>query len=71
MNTLFAFFKKEWMEQVRTGRALILGIVFVLLGMMNPAIAKLTPWMLELMAESMAEIGMSTTAVAVDAMTSW
>lgn len=71
MSALFAFFKKEWMEQVRTGRMLILGIVFILLGVMNPAIAKLTPWMLEMMADSMQDMGMNTVAVTVDAMTSW
>lgn len=35
--------KKEWMEQVRSGRLLILVIIFILLGIMNPAVAKLTP----------------------------
>lgn len=71
MSTLFALFNKEWMEQARTGKVMLLGIVFILLGIMNPAIAKLTPWMLEMMAESLEESGMSITAVTVDAMTSW
>ena len=38
---------------------------------MNPAIAKLTPWMMESMADSIAETGLVVTAVEVDAMTSW
>ena len=71
MRTLFAFMKKEWLEQVRSGRLIILTILFVLLGIMNPAIAKLTPWMLEVLADSLAESGMTVTTVTVDAMTSW
>lgn len=43
MKSLLAFMKKEWMEQVRSGRLLILVIIFILLGIMNPAVAKLTP----------------------------
>ena len=46
MKSLFAFMKKEWMEQVRSGKVILLGIIFVLLGIMNPAVAKLTPWMM-------------------------
>ena len=71
MRTLFAFMKKEWLEQIRSGRLIILTILFVLLGIMNPAIAKLTPWMLEVLADSLAESGMTVTTVTVDAMTSW
>jgi ABC-2 type transport system permease protein len=63
--------KKEWMEQVRSGRLVILGIIFVFLGVMNPAVAKLTPWMMELVSESMADMGMTITEVQVDAMSSW
>lgn len=71
MRSLIAFMKKEWMEQARSGRMMILGLVFVLLGIMNPAVAKLTPWLFEIMADSLAESGMVVTAVEVDAMTSW
>lgn len=53
MKSLLAFMKKEWMEQVRSGRLLILVIIFILLGIMNPAVAKLTPWLLEMMADSL------------------
>lgn len=44
---------------------------FVLLGIMNPAIAKMTPWVLENLAGSLSESGLAVTAVPVDAMTSW
>ena len=71
MRTFVAFMKKEWMEHMRSGRIIILGLLFVLFGIMNPAVAKLTPWLLEVMADSMEESGMIITAVEVDAMTSW
>lgn len=71
MKILIAFIKKEWMEQFRSGKIVILGILFLILGIMNPAIAKLTPWLLEMMADSLAESGMSVTSVMVDASISW
>ena len=40
MKSLLAFIKKETKEQFRSGRLMILGILFVLLGVMNPAVAK-------------------------------
>ena len=71
MRSLFAFMKKEFTEQFRSGRLMILGLLFVLFGIMNPAIAKLTPWLLETMADSLAESGMIVTDVKVSAMDSW
>lgn len=71
MKTLFAFAKKEWMDLVRSGRLMILAILFVLLGILGPAITKLTPWMMESMADSMADTGLVISAVRVDALTSW
>lgn len=71
MKSLLAFIKKEITEQLRSGRLMILGILFVLLGIMNPAVAKLTPWLLEVMADSLAESGMTVTNVTVSAMDSW
>ena len=71
MRQLTAFTKKELMQAVRSGRILILSILFCLFGIMNPAIAKLTPRMLEFLAEDMAESGITVGTVAVDALTSW
>ena len=71
MKSLLAFIKKEAMEQFRSGRLMILGILFVLLGVMNPAVAKITPWLLEILADSLAESGMTVTPVTVSAMDSW
>ena len=71
MKTLMAFLKKEWMEQIRSSRLMILGLLFLAFGIMNPAVAKLTPWMMEMLAESMEEAGLAIVEVKVDAMTSW
>lgn len=71
MKTLFAFVKKELLETVRTGRLCILLAVFLLLGAMNPAIAKLTPWMMELMSDALAASGMDITISTVSAADSW
>lgn len=71
MKTLLAFMKKEWLEQLRSGWLAILGILFVLFGIMNPAIAKLTPWLFEVMADTLEGSGLSVTAVTVSAMDSW
>ena len=71
MKAFFAFFKKELTESARSGKLLFLTILFFAFGIMNPAIAKLTPWLLEIMAEELAESGMVITEVSVDALTSW
>ena len=71
MKTFFAFLKKELLESARSGKLTILLIIFILFGIMNPAIAKLTPWMLEMMTEELAESGMTVTEVEVNAITSW
>ena len=68
---MMAFLKKDFLEQVRTGKLLILLILFVLFGIMNPAVAKLTPWLLEMMADSLEASGMVVTEVNVTAMDSW
>lgn len=71
MRSFIAFMKKEYLESVRTGRLIILMLLFVLFGIMNPAIAKLTPWIMEMFADTMAESGLIITDVQVDALTSW
>ncbi len=47
MNGYTAFLRKEFCEQLRTFRLLILAAVFLLFGMMSPLTAKLTPKLLE------------------------
>lgn len=71
MKTFYAFLKKEFTDTARTGKFIILVLLFTLFGIMNPVLAKLTPWMLEMVAESMADSGLVLTEVPVDAMTSW
>ncbi len=71
MKSLLAFMKKEYLEAARTGKLMILLLLFVLFGIMNPAIAKLTPWMMEMFSDAMAESGLLVTNIQVDAMTSW
>lgn len=66
-----AFLKKEWLEWLRTGRLIVLLLVFVLFGIMNPALAKLTPWLMDTLSESLAETGIVAKSVTVDAMVSW
>ena len=71
MRSFIAFIKKEITEQLRSGRLVVLGTLFILFGIMNPAVAKLTPWLLEAMADSLAESGILVTDVTVSAMDSW
>jgi len=71
MRAFYAFMKKELLEQFRTGRLAIIALLFALFGVMNPTIAKLTPWLLETFADSLAESGMTVTAVTVTALDSW
>ena len=71
MRSWIAFFKKETLEQVRSSRLMITFALFVLFGIMNPAIAKLTPWLLETLSDSLAESGMQVTVNSISAMDSW
>jgi ABC-2 type transport system permease protein len=71
MRSFFAIFKKELLESYRSGKLVILSVLFFSFGVMNPAIAKLTPWIMELFAESLAESGMTITGITVNALISW
>lgn len=46
MKNYLAFTKKEWLETWRTKRLLILLCIFLIFGIMNPLIAKITPELL-------------------------
>lgn len=70
MNGFFAFLKKEFFELLRSGKLMIFGFIFILFGIMNPAIAKLTPWILEQSADSFSQ-GIMIGEVTVTAMDSW
>ncbi|MDK2903051.1 MAG: type transport system permease protein [Clostridiales bacterium] len=71
MRPLFIFMEKEWIEGLRSSKLMILVIVFVFIGILNPATAKLIPWMFEVMADSFEELGMTVSGMKIDAMTSW
>ncbi len=71
MRAFIAFLKKELLESARSGKLVLFGILFFAFGIMNPAIAKLTPWLFDLLSEQLAESGMAITEVTVDALTSW
>lgn len=71
MTQLISFTKKEWMEVLRTGKFVIITVLFILFGVMNPAIAKLTPWMMEIFSESLEFSGLTITETKVDALSSW
>ena len=71
MRQLTAFIKKEFAQGVRSGSLTVIAILSVLFGVMNPAIAKLTPWLLELMSESLSGSGITVGDVTVSAMDSW
>ena len=66
-----AYIKKEWMELTRTGRLLILSIIFILFGILNPAIAKLTPWLYDMMKDTFKEQGLTLGTVNITAFTCW
>ena len=71
MRSFSAFFKKELLESIRSGKLLFLTILFCLFGIMNPAIAKLTPLIFNLLSEELSENGMTIVAVEINALTSW
>lgn len=71
MKQLIAFTNKEFMEINRTGKFVFLMLFSILFGIMNPAIAKLTPWLMETMSDSLENAGLIVTEVEVDALTSW
>lgn len=70
MRAFLAFTKKEWLELIRTGKCVLLLILFTLFGIMNPAIAKLTPWMMEMLSADLSDMGLILTETNVDALTS-
>lgn len=71
MKSLVAYFKKEWLESVRSGKFFILLLLFIFLGILNPLITKLTPWLLSLMSDSLPNSGITIGNIAVDANASW
>ena len=71
MKSLIAFTKKEMIAQLRSAKLYILLGVFFVCGLLNPIATKLTPLLLELMSETLAESGMNITLIEVSAIDSW
>lgn len=71
MKALLYFMKKEWTEQLRSAKLWIGVGVFLLIAVMNPVIAKLTPIILDAFSEILADSGMTITQVEVTALDSW
>ena len=70
MNNYMAFLKKEFLENARTYKMLILFMVFLIFGIMNPLVAKLTPELLSALVPEMSE-GMSIVLPEPSAFDSW
>lgn len=70
-NVLFTWIRKEFTGVWRGGRLTIFLIVCAGCGVLNPAMAKLTPLLLEVMKDQMAEMGLVLDAPNVTAWTSW
>lgn len=70
MKTLLCFVKKEFTEYSRTGKLIVIFAIAILFGLMNPAIAKLTPFLLETASE-MGGMKIVMTDTGIDASMSW
>ena len=71
MKTALAFMKKDWTDQLRSAKFYILIGVFILFGIMNPVTAKITPWLFDILSESLEGSGMNIQINEVTALDSW
>ena len=71
MRGFGTFCKKEITELFRTYKAFVLGIVSFIMAIMNPLIAKLTPWLMEQLSDEMKEQGFVVDKITVTANNSW
>lgn len=71
MRGFKAFFKKELKESLRGSRIIIFPILFVVLGVLNTALAKLIPMLIELLSEDLEASGMMVGAMQSDALVAW
>lgn len=71
MKTFLTFIKKELMEQIRTKRLMILGMIFLFFGILNPLTAKITPWLLESLSNSVDNSGIIIQVQEITALDSW
>ncbi len=71
MKSLTSFIKKEWLEHLRSSKLFTIGIIFMLIGILSPAIAKLTPVLIEMLTESQSSGSMTITVGEATALDSW
>lgn len=71
MKSLLSFTKKEFTEHFRSAKIFILAGLFLLFAVMSPLLAYFTPVIVEMLSESMAQIGTQITVSEVTAMDSW
>lgn len=71
MKGFLPFFKKEWMEMSRSGKLFVLLLLFVLFGILSPALAKGTPYLYKAMEGALKEQGFTITDITVNALTCW
>ena len=58
MRQLRAMMIKELFEQLKTHRLVVMLLLFTLVGVLSPAFAKMTPWLLDLVSGDMAELSL-------------
>jgi len=71
MNTMLTFLRKEWIEQARTSRLIILGVVLVFFGLSSPLFAKFTPQILALVPGGEQFAGLVPAPTVTDAITQY
>ena len=71
MRQFRAMMKKELFEQLKTHRLVVMLLLFVLTGVLSPALAKMTPWLLDLVSGDMTETGIQIGTLTVNALSSW
>ena len=71
MNTLITFIKKEFTEHYRSKKLLIILLVFVGVGILNPLTALITPWIFEMLADTMENSGIIMGDITITALDSW
>ena len=71
MKTFITFLRKEFLEQLRSKKLMIIGLVFVFFGILNPLTAKITPMILKMVSEMVENSGIIVTDVEITALDSW
>lgn len=71
MKQFKVFFFKDVLEQRKNHKGLVIIILFSVVGILSPALAKLTPWFIEMFSQELADTGISIGQIQVNALTSW